>query len=94
MIPTKTNNPSPCSPISSNCVVWQGPDISCIDLCNGDTVSDVVAALATKLCAIIDETCTCTPDLAGLDLKCTLPASVISAELRPELCRYRVYLLI
>ena len=82
MIPTKTNNPSPCSPISSNCVVWQGPDISCIDLCNGDTVSDVVAALATKLCAIIDETCTCTPDLAGLDLKCTLPASGVPADLK------------
>tara|TARA_R110001599_G_scaffold119181_1_gene289010 strand:- start:4466 stop:8077 length:3612 start_codon:yes stop_codon:yes gene_type:complete len=75
MIPSNTNTTAPCSPISSNCVIWQGPDISCIDLCNGDSVSDVVAALATKLCAIIDAACTCNPDLTGLDLKCTLASS-------------------
>ncbi len=72
MIPSNTNTTLPCSPISSNCVVWQGPDIACIDLCNGDSVSDVVAALATKLCEIIDAACTCDPDLAGLDLSCVL----------------------
>ena len=32
-----------CNPVSSNCVVWQGPDLACIDLCKGDTVSNVVA---------------------------------------------------
>lgn len=74
MIPTNDGSTQPCSPISSNCVVWQGPDIACIDICNGDTVSDVVAALATKLCDLIDQACTCDPDLTGLDLKCALPA--------------------
>ena len=74
MIPSNTNTTAPCSPISSNCVVWQGPDISCIDLCNGDSVSDVVAALATQLCELIDAACTCNPDLTGLDLSCTLAA--------------------
>ena len=44
----------PCSPISSNCVIWQGPDIPCIKLCAGDTVSDVVAKLATELCTVLD----------------------------------------
>ena len=44
----------PCSPISSNCVIWQGPDIPCIKLCTGDTVSDVVAKLATELCTVLD----------------------------------------
>lgn len=39
-----------CDEISSNCVVWQGPDISCLSICNGDTVSTVVAALGKKLC--------------------------------------------
>jgi|TARA_R100000084_G_C4655439_1_gene152564 hypothetical protein len=73
MIPTNNNTPSPCNPISSNCVIWQGPDISCINLCNGDTVSDVVAALAEKLCEIIDQACACDPDLTGLELKCALP---------------------
>ena len=70
MLPSKTNNTSPCTPVSSNCVIWQGPDIACIDLCNGDTVSDVVAKLAEKLCEIIDASCSCDPDLTGLDFKC------------------------
>ena len=55
----------PCSPISSNCVIWQGPDIPCIKLCTGDTVSDVIAKLATELCAIID-----TLDIKSYDLSC------------------------
>ena len=70
MLPSNTNNTSPCTPVSSNCVIWQGPDIACIDLCNGDTVSDVVAKLATKLCEIIDASCQCEPDLTGLDVSC------------------------
>ncbi len=84
MIPSNTNTTAPCSPISSNCVVWQGPDIACIDLCNGDSVSDVVAALATKLCEIIDTVCTCNPDLTGLDLKCTLAAGEPTPETLEE----------
>ncbi len=55
----------PCSPISSNCVIWQGPDIACIKLCSGDTVTDVVFALATELCTIID-----TLNVSNYDLSC------------------------
>lgn len=58
-------NTAPCSPVSSNCVIWQGPNIPCINLCNGDTVSDVVFALATELCGILD-----TLDVANYDLSC------------------------
>lgn len=54
MKPLNLDN-KPCSPISSNCVIWQGPNLDCIKLCTGDTVSDVVAALATELCTILDE---------------------------------------
>lgn len=43
-----------CDPMSSNCVIWQGPDIECIKLCKGDSVSDVVYNLATELCKIMD----------------------------------------
>ncbi len=43
-----------CSPISSNCVVWEGPDMPCIKLCKGDSVSDAVAALANELCSLLD----------------------------------------
>jgi len=54
MKPLNLDN-SPCSPISSNCVIWQGPDLACIKLCKGDTVSDVVAKMATELCTILEQ---------------------------------------
>lgn len=64
MKPLNLDN-SPCSPISSNCVIWQGPDIPCIKLCKGDTISDIVNKLATELCIIID-----TLDVNNYDLTC------------------------
>ena len=67
MKPLNLDN-SPCSPISSNCVIWQGPNIPCINLCTGDTVSDVVAKLATELCAIMDTLNITKYDLACLNL--------------------------
>lgn len=39
-----------CIKTSSNCVVWQGPDIPCLKLCNGDTITEVLYKLATKFC--------------------------------------------
>lgn len=82
MIPVSKNS-SPCSPVSSNCVIWQGPNIPCINLCNGDTVSDVIGKLAEELCTIIDQTGTLNPDLSGLDLNC-LPEET-PLELQPVL---------
>ena len=43
-----------CVHTTSNCVIWQGPDIPCLDLCKGDTISDVVYKLATEFCEITD----------------------------------------
>lgn len=85
MIPTKSSSDSNgCNNISSNCVVWQGPDISCINLCQGDTVSDVVAALAEKLCEITDGISN-EPDLTGFDLKCALPSGATPTTLAENL---------
>ena len=54
MIPNKSNNNNGCTDnISSNCVVWQGPDLTCVNVCQGDTVSDVVA----KFCDTLVECC-------------------------------------
>ena len=64
MKPLNLDN-KPCSPISSNCVVWQGPDIPCINLCTGDSVSDVVSAMGTELCTILD-----TLNVSNYDLTC------------------------
>ena len=66
MIPVATSNKTNgCNPISSNCVVWQGPDIPCIDLCHGDSISEVIYKLALELCDLLDST-----SLAGLDFSC------------------------
>lgn len=64
MKPLNLDN-SPCSPVSSNCVIWQGPDIPCIKLCKGDTISSVVAKMATELCSILD-----TLNISAYDLSC------------------------
>lgn len=63
----------PCSPISSNCVIWQGPDIPCIKLCTGDTVSDVVFKLGTELCTIMDQLKVTNYDLSCLNLTACPP---------------------
>jgi hypothetical protein len=68
-LPIKSNSTQEgCTPTSSNCVIWQGPDIPCINLCNGDTVSDVIAKLAEKLCTILDQT-----QLSAYDISCFNP---------------------
>ena len=58
----------PCPPISSNCVIWQGPTLDCINLCTGDSVSDAVAKLATELCTLLDQTNVNNYDLTCLGL--------------------------
>ena len=59
---------SPCSPTSSNCVIWQGPDLDCIKLCKVDTISDVIAKLATELCNVMDQLSITNYDLSCFEL--------------------------
>lgn len=66
MKPLNANDPT-CNPISSNCVIWQGPDIPCIKLCKGDSVSVVVYKLATELCTLLEQT-----DVSVYDLDCLI----------------------
>jgi len=56
---------SGCDPMSSNCVIWQGPDIECINLCKGDSITAVVFKLATELCTLMDIL-----DITNYDLAC------------------------
>ena len=56
---------SPCSPSSSNCVIWGGPDLACINVCKGDSITDVVAKLATELCTLLD-----TFNISAYDISC------------------------
>ena len=51
--PTNTRS-SGCAVTTSNCVVWQGTDLFCIDLCHGDSISDVINEIAKKICKIFE----------------------------------------
>ena len=64
MKPLNLDN-KPCSPTSSNCVIWSGRNIPCINLCTGDTITDVIEKLATELCTIIDQL-----NISNYDLSC------------------------
>jgi hypothetical protein len=64
MKPLNLDN-KPCSPTSSNCVIWSGRNLPCINLCTGDTVTDVIEKLATELCTIMDQL-----DISNYDLSC------------------------
>ncbi len=69
MLPIKSNSTQEgCNPTSSNCVIWQGPDIPCINLCSGDSISDVTAKLAEHLCDILSQL-----DITTFDLTCFNP---------------------
>lgn len=57
-----------CAPVSSNCVIWQGPDIPLIGLCRGDSISDVTAKLAAELTTLVEQL-----DITGFDVSCFPP---------------------
>jgi hypothetical protein len=63
-------NKTTCNSTPSDCIIWSGPDIECINLCKGDTVTSVVYKLATELCKIMETFNVSNYDLQCLDLKC------------------------
>lgn len=56
--------------LDSKKILWKGPDISCINLCTGDTVTDVVYGIASKLCTILEDL-----DLSTVDYSCIIDKS-------------------
>jgi len=62
------NGKSKClETINSSCVVWDGPDIKCLGLCKGDTVTDVVYKAGKTLCELLDKF-----NISLLDFECYL----------------------
>ena len=55
-----------CTPVSSSCVIWTGPDIPCINICRGDAIDAVVYQLALLLCQVSEGVI----DITTLDFKC------------------------
>jgi hypothetical protein len=76
MKPIRSNSQKEtCSPISSNCVVWQGPDLQCINLCNGDSVSDVTYKMAVEVCTLKEDL-----GLSDIDLTCLVQVCQTTPE--------------
>lgn len=65
-ITTPGSNRENCPKISTACVIWQGPDIPCINLCAGDAIDDVVFKLATQLCNVTENIL----DVSSLQFSC------------------------
>lgn len=77
MQPSSSSNNKYTTPksLSSNDVMWNGPDLGCIGLCTNDTISDVQAKIAIKLCEFMEEF-----DLSEIDLKCLYDACEICPD--------------
>lgn len=66
---------------SSERIVWEGPNIPCIDLCTGEKVSSVVAKVGDKLCTLVDDI----EELKTLDYDCIVnKLGYTGALLNPE----------
>jgi len=73
MTPVRSNsNKENCSPISSNCIIWQGPDLPCISLCKGDSISDVSYKIAVELCNLKDSFDFTSVDITNLLTVCSV----------------------
>ncbi len=55
------------NPMSSSLVIWDGPDIPCLDLCKGDTIEKVVYDLAMHVCNLLEEV-----KIENIDFTCLL----------------------
>jgi len=62
------------STYSGKCVKWDGPNIPCLDICTGDSLTDVVAELATKFCTTLDGL-----DMSTIDLSCLLNTTPLTS---------------
>lgn len=66
MTPIKSSKETNCgNPTTSECVVWQGGDIACLNIENNTKLSVTINQLATEICNLMG-----TLNLSDLDLKC------------------------
>lgn len=63
--PLNYDKDRPSINISSSTVIWNGPDIPCIDLCNGEVIDQIIYDLATELCQVLTWL-----DVNSYDLSC------------------------
>ena len=44
-----------CESLSSNCIIWQGPNIPCLDICKGASITEVMYGIAVQFCQFYEE---------------------------------------
>lgn len=63
-----------CTAVSSNCVLWQGPDIPCLDICKGASITEVMCQIAISFCNFYEQLSPETYNLECLDIdQCAVP---------------------
>lgn len=70
-------NISNCESTSSDCIIWQGRDIPCLNLCNGDTITKVIYDLGIKLCDVLDQL-----DISNYELSCIATLGGIPSDFK------------
>jgi len=63
--------------ITDRCVEYTGPDIACLEICTGDTLYEVEAQIAEKLCAAMDGTGI---DLSDVDVTCEFLTDILGTN--------------
>ena len=62
--------------MSGNCITWDGPDIPCLEICTGDTVTKVIYEFGKKFCQALEDS-----NLSEVDLSCLVNMpSITSSE--------------
>lgn len=62
-----------CTPVSSSCVIWNGPKIECIDQYQNDSIEDVVYRLGQIVCSLSEiqsSDCNCDNKIDNLLYNC------------------------
>lgn len=70
-----------CPDVTSNqCVVWEGGEIKCLGICNGDSLAEAEKIIADKVCELAKEL-----DLGEVDLSCILATDPADKNLKKVL---------
>lgn len=62
-----------CTPVSSSCVIWNGPKIECIDQCQNDSIEDVIYRLGQIVCSLSEiqsSDCNCNDKVTSQIFSC------------------------
>lgn len=67
-----------CPDVTSNqCVVWEGGEVKCLGICNGDSLAEAEKIIADKVCELAKEL-----DLSEVDLSCVIANCPTDKNLR------------